>query len=322
MTILPLLFVTDCYALAMVAEENKSRFADPDYRERRISLVIMIIKFVQKTKASSAWMMNTIIEMLSGKITFKYARIKIWSQLTLVGKRFTDGVNWGAYNGHYLEELKFTSKTNTLIIKKDKVSVINGKLQLVDPKMKPLILSHQLLYETILDLNPLEVLEVGCGAGDHLANLKSLMPEIKCKGVDLLQKQLDSLATRHPNNDFELGAIDITSPNCVLPKVELVFTHAVLMHISEKSHRFTIAIDNVFNSATKHIVLVENWTQHDFMSEAVRFVEKHPEWRIYYGKSDRDSRSRVMVISSENLRNQKILSDYNDLKFDKNIINH
>jgi trans-aconitate methyltransferase len=306
----------------VVVEENKSRFAEPNNQERWISLAIMIIKLVRKAKASSAWMLNTIIEMLSGKVTFKYACIKIWSQLTLVGKRFTDGVNWSAYNGHYLEELKFTSKKNTLIIQKDKVSVIDGKLQLVDPKMKPLILSHQLLYETILDLKPREVLEVGCGAGDHLANLKSLIPEIKCNGVDLLQKQLDSLEIRHPNNDFELNTGDITSPNCVLPKVELVFTHAVLMHISEKNHRFAEAIENVFNAATKHIVLVENWTQHDFMSEALRFVGKNPEWRVYYGESDRDSRSRVMVISKERLRNQKILVDYNNLKFDETVINH
>jgi SAM-dependent methyltransferase len=282
----------------------------------------MIFKLAQKTKASSAWMMTTIIETLTGKSTFKYGLIKIWSQLTLVGKRFADGVNWSAYNGHYLEELKITSKTNTLIIQKNKVSVINGKLQSIDSKMKPLILSHQLLYETILDLNPGEVLEVGCGAGDHLANLKTLIPEIKCNGVDLLQKQLDSLEVRHPRNDFELNTRDITSPNCVLPKVELVFTHAVLMHISEKNHRFANAIENVFESATKHIVLVENWTQHDFMSEALRFVEKHPEWRIYYGKSELDSTARVMVISREKLRNQKILDSYDELKFGETVINH
>jgi SAM-dependent methyltransferase len=306
----------------MVAEENKSRFTQPNTQERWISLDIMILKLARKTKASSAWLMNTIIEMLSGKVTFKYTRIKIWSQLTLVGKRFIDGVNWSAYNGHYLEELKFTSKTNTLLIQKDRVSVIDGKLQLIDTKMKPLILSHQLLYESILDLNPREVLEVGCGAGDHLANLKILIPEIKCHGADLLQKQLDSLELRHPNNDFELSTVDITSPNCVLPKVELVFTHAVLMHISEKNNRFAKAIENVFDAATKHIVLVENWTQHDFMSEALRFVEKHPEWRIYYAKSNLDSRARIMVISREELRNQKNLDNYDDLKFGQAIINH
>jgi SAM-dependent methyltransferase len=282
----------------------------------------MKFKFAQKAKASSAWMMNTIIEMLTGKSTFRYACIKIWSQLTLVGKRFTDGVNWSAYNGHYLEELKITSKTNTLIIKKNGASVIDGKLQLVDSNTKPLILSHQLLYETILDLNPGEVLEVGCGAGDHLANLKSLMTEIKCTGVDLSQRQLDSLEARHPDNDFELSTCDITSPNCVLPKAELVFTHAVLMHISEKNHRFAIAIENIFNSAVKHIVLVENWTQHDFMSEAIRFAEKHPAWRIYYGESHVDSRARVMVISREKLKNQKILENYDDLKFGEKVIYH
>ena len=231
-------------------------------------------------------------------------------------------MNWIAYNGHYLEELKITSKTNTLIIQKNTVSVIDGKLHLVDSKMKPLILSHQLLYETILDLKPEEVLEVGCGAGDHLANLKILMPEIRCNGVDLSQKQLDSLEVRHPNNYFKLNTRDITSPNCVLPRVELVFTHAVLMHISEKDHRFAIAIENVFNSATKHIVLVENWTQHDFMSEAIRFVENHPEWSIYYAESDLDSRSRAMVISREKIKNQKILDDYDDLKFGEPVINH
>jgi hypothetical protein len=65
-----------------------------------------VLNFVRKIRLSLLWFFQTIYEAITGKISIKYARIKILSQLTLTGKRFIDGVNWNTYNLHYLEELK------------------------------------------------------------------------------------------------------------------------------------------------------------------------------------------------------------------------
>jgi hypothetical protein len=268
------------------------------------------------------WLLNTVYEAVTGKVTLKYAAIKIWSQLTFVGKRFTDGVNWKSYNKHYLEELKITEKTNTLLIKDQDVIIQDGRIKYNKENIKPLLVSHELLYEAISRLNPSEVLEVGCGAGDHLANLKSLNSTLDCRGVDLLSMQIDSLNLRHPNNKFNLSVADLTLAGCPLPETELVFTHAVLMHISEKENRYQNALENIFNAAQKHVVLMENWTQHDFFNDVNACLRNHPEWKIYFETSSRDQQTRIMIISKMELSIFRPLATYEDLLLGEKVIFH
>jgi SAM-dependent methyltransferase len=280
------------------------------------------MRVIQKINASFLWLLETLKEAASGKITLKYAGIKIWSQFTFVGRRFVDGVNWKSYNSHYLQELKITEKTNTLLVKPTEIYFNDEEIRYTSTEVKPLLVSHELLYETILSLHPESVLEIGCGAGDHLANLQSLSPSLKCIGADLLVGQLESLNTRHMNNNFDLLLADVTNKNCPLPKAELVFTHAVLMHISEKETRFQNALENVFNSAEKHIVLMENWTQHDFFKAANRCIESSPGWRLYFDKLGRDNETRIMIISKLDLPKFKVLSDYGDLTLGNKVVFH
>jgi trans-aconitate methyltransferase len=279
-------------------------------------------RLIKKSKNSAMWLLNTVYEAITGKVTLKYAVIKIWSQLTFVGKRFTDGVNWKSYNKHYLEELKITEKTNTLLIKDEEIVFYNGRIKYNKENIKPLIVNHELLYGTILNLNPAAVLEVGCGAGDHLANLKSLKSNLECHGVDLLSKQIDSLNLRHPNNKFNLTVADLTLRGCLLPETELVFTHAVLMHISEKENRYQNALENIFNAAQKHVVLLENWSQHDFFKDVNAYLRNQPEWKIYFETSSRDQQTRIMIISKMNLSIFRPLATYDDLLLGGKVIFH
>ena len=283
---------------------------------------MILWRIFQKIRSSFLWLLQTLQEATTGKITLQYAGIKIWSQFTFVGRRFVDGVNWNSYNCHYLQELRITEKTNTLIVKPDEIHFSEGEIRYRSAELKPLLVSHELLYETILSLHPESVLEIGCGAGDHLANLRSFSPSLECKGVELLAGQLESLNSRHRNNNFQLLLADVTSKNCLLPKAELVFTHAVLMHISEKENRFQNALENVFNTAEKYIVLMENWTQHDFFSAAKRCIEFSPGWRIYFDELGRDNQTRIMIISKLDLPSLKVLNDYNDLTLGNKVIFH
>ena len=283
---------------------------------------MQFLRIIKKIISSFLWLLETLQEAATGKITLKYAGIKIWSQFTFVGRRFVDGVNWNSYNGHYLQELKITEKTNTLLVKSSEIHFSGGEIRYSSAEVKPLLVSHELLYETILNLHPESVLEIGCGAGDHLANLRSFSPSLECKGVELLAGQLESLNSRHRNNNFQLLLADVTSKNCLLPKAELVFTHAVLMHISEKENRFQNALENVFNTAEKYIVLMENWTQHDFFSAAKRCIEFSPGWRIYFDELGRDNQTSIMIISKLDLPSLKVLNDYDDLTLGNKVIFH
>jgi len=280
-----------------------------------------VLRFIRKIRLSLSWFYQTIYEAITGEITIKYARIKILGQLTLTGKRFIDGVNWKIYNKHYLEELKIIEKTNTTVINNQDIFIKDGKIRYRDINQKPLLINHELLYETIIDLNPKSVLEVGCGAGDHLANLKSLNQNLECYGTELLEEQLNSLNVRHPNNKFKLNLADITLKECTLPEVELVYTNAVLMHITEKKQRFQNALTELFSAATEHIVLMENWTQHNFYESVKIVLQDKPYWKIYFRVAENDNQTRVMVISKSKLEYEPLV-DYNDLLVGKLISIH
>ena len=279
-------------------------------------------RLVKKSLQSVAWSLQTLRELFSGEITFKYARIKFWSQLTFVGKRFVDGVNWNSYHSHYAEELRMIEKTNTLLLGSKDLSMVKGRIHLISEKSKPLLATHKLLYETITKLKPRSVLEIGCGAGDHLFNMQILIPNLECHGVELLQRQLDSLKTRHPQNNFHLRLADLTSHNYEASKLELVFTQAVLMHITEKESRFQIALENVLNTAENHVVLMENWTQHDFFFEVQEWQKKNPGWKLYFDISDQDERIRVMIISKKDLSDYQLLTSYNQLLWSGQLEKH
>ena len=281
-----------------------------------------ISKLLRDGVSATKWTARTILEVLLGKSTLKYAGIKIWSQFTFVGKRFIDGVNWNSYNNHYLEELKITSKKNTLLVKEHDVEIVDGKIQFVNSGAKPLLFGHQLLYETVIQLSPRQVLEVGCGAGDHLANLSILIPDVEFHGADLLWEQLESLKQRHPSNSFQLHMADLTQKICNLPRVELIYSHAVLMHISEKEGRFQTALTNIFGAAQRHVVLIENWTQHDFLQAVELYIQNNPEWKIFFDISHRDSETRVMVISKDSPGFLKQLTRYEDLTLGKDVMHH
>jgi trans-aconitate methyltransferase len=173
-----------------------------------------------------------------------------------------------------------------------------------------------------LKLNPGKVLEIGCGGGDHLANMKNLMPDLECYGVELSSSQLNTLNARHPFNDFKLFLADLTSQNFDAPHVELVFTQAVLMHITERENRFQTALENLMNLAQKHVVLMENWTQHNFLSEAQKVLRNKPGWKIYFDVLERDQETRIMVISKAEHLPLKQLLDYSELLQNKSLEIH
>jgi len=61
--------------------------------------------------------------------------------------------------------------------------------------------NHRLIYETALNLRPRAITEIGCGGGDHLANLKLLLPEVYLVGFDVSADQLEFARERNFAND-------------------------------------------------------------------------------------------------------------------------
>ena len=272
-----------------------------------------IASLINKFRNSLSNLHSSFNEFLSGKISFRYAWYRISSQITFVGLRYIDGVNWKIYNKHYSEELKIIERSHTTILEARNLLLDQGKINIVDQSKLPLHPNAQLLYETIIQLNPGSILEVGCGGGDHLANLNTLNPKFNLYGADLSGAQLEFVKKRHPNKDFSLSVVDISKKGITLPKVDLIFTQAVLMHITEKNSRFNNAIENLLNSTATNLIVMENWTQHNFFQSVVNITQNNKSWSMYYNCLDNNALTRILIISRQVQPKFKPLVDYSQL---------
>lgn len=191
----------------------------------------------------------------------------------LSGNKITDDFDWDIYTQHYKGELKQVEEIESTVIKPGDYAFENNSL-VKKTDIKPLHLNHHLVYETIGQLKPASVIEVGCGGGDHLHNLSVLYPEIKVFGEDLSSKQLELLRQRHSDLKAEVQQHDITSDKLAdWPPIDLVYTQAVVMHIKTKENH-TIALKNIFQMAQKYVILMENWRDHDFVKDILELQAK------------------------------------------------
>jgi trans-aconitate methyltransferase len=276
-------------------------------------------------KVSSAFhaALMIIINLTKGNITFKQAYFEIDKAL-IHRPKLNDDFDWARYHLHYGEELKSGERKHTLTPQIGDYMLIDGELQKINANTKPLHPNHKLLYEAILNINPKSILEVGCGGGDHLSNIVLFNADIEVSGVDRSIDQIAILKDRHPSLKVSLDIVDITVPGIQLPAVELVFSQAVLMHISEDGNRFQNAMNNIFSSASSYVVLMENWRHHDFLNAAKKSAQSNPHWAtpfFYFAELADDPKTRAMVISRMPL-NLRMVENYDDFLFGSSLRVH
>lgn len=228
-----------------------------------------------------------------------------------------DMFNWKRYNLHYRGELKEIAKTITLTLKPNDYSFVNSKLVKTNKDIKPLHENWRLLYETILQLKPRSVFEMGCGNGMHLNNIQTLSPEIKLSGIDRDEKQIKFLREAHSQLNANLLMADATElfPDNFLPSADLSFTQAVIMHIHEDD-KHKIALANLFNTAKKYVILVERWKNHSYIKDIKDLLNKKIiKWdKInFYYKDYPDSNTLCLIICSPEQLNYPTLSDDKEL---------
>jgi len=128
--------------------------------------------------------------------------------------------------------------------------------------------NHRLIYETALNLRPRAITEIGCGGGDHLANLKLLLPEVYLVGFDVSADQLEFARERNFADDgVVLHRRDMTEPDGAHGferSADLVYTNSVLMHIhgGKRPERF---VQNMAVISRRYILLEENWWRHNYL---------------------------------------------------------
>ena len=259
------------------------------------------------------------------EITMKQFILDIKFRFIAQSRILNDDFDWEKYPNYYKEELKSISRLHTLIIRDENFRLHKGKLVKRDSEVKDLHPNHHVLYRAVLNLHPTTVLEVGCGGGDHLSNIKELSPGIKLYGVDRSPSQLKTFEDRHPDLSKIASVVDITERDCKLQKVDLIFTQAVLMHISEKDERFHNALENIFESAENFVVLVENWTQHNFLDEIRKIQSNNSGWKnsyLYFIQSDYNEFSSALIISKSELPDMDKLTSYEQLLAGRKVLVH
>jgi SAM-dependent methyltransferase len=227
-----------------------------------------------------------------------------------------DDFDWRAYSAHYAEELTEVEQDHTTRLSPQDYMFAEGRLTQQSSAL-PLHPNHRLLYETLLQLRPASVLEMGCGGGDHLYNLGVLAPPIRAAGVDRSPEQLALLKRRSPNLSAAVSVADIMRPlPDALPPVDIAYTQAVIMHIQTGDLHLT-ALANAFQAATKQVVLMENWQRHPFLSD-IRGL--HAQGRIpwetphfYFRRApEMGGKPHLMVVSATPL-DYEPLADYDAL---------
>lgn len=234
----------------------------------------------------------------------------------LTGKRAPDDYDWKYYSGIYREGLEGAGKEHVLVLKEGDYRFESGHL-VKEGAVLPLIENHRLVYETLLQLNPGTVFEVGCGCGDHLENIKTLNPRIGVYGIDISEGQLDFLKQRHPDLRDSVKRYNITVPlqGKELPEADIVFSQAVIMHIRENH---LAGLENMFRLARRQVVLMENWKRHEFMDDIKSLFDgKRLAWEnvhFYYRDSAVTGKPHLMIVSRTPLPQYPVLDAYGTLK--------
>lgn len=205
---------------------------------------------------------------LSWKARTKVAR---WLTTGHAREAEVDDFDWSRYHLEYGAQI--CDLDEQLMLRLDDASICESTAGRMPSPSAPLHSNHRLIYEFACALQPKSILELGCGGGDHLANLSLLLPHCDIKGIDRSSGQLALLARRNPQVSDGTSHFDLTLP---LPEsvngAEFVFTQAVIMHIQTgNGHR--VALWNALNRTSSWLLLVENWGRHDFVRDIRLLVD-------------------------------------------------
>lgn len=229
-----------------------------------------------------------------------------------------DDYDWELYNSTYRGEVAKIGKSHTLHLTQDNSLFEEGRLSMKSGH-KPMHPNHRLLYETILQLEPRSVTEIGCGGGDHVRNLSLLAPSAKIFGYDRADRQLAFLRERSPHLSDFVRQLDISMPlPQTIPQTEVCYTQAVVMHIQAANSHF-VALSNLFRIATEQVVLMENWTRHDFMGDIqMMFDQQMLSWEsihFYFRRAPEfDNSPHLMIVSRQPLPQYETLNRYELLR--------
>jgi SAM-dependent methyltransferase len=135
---------------------------------------------------------------------------------------------------------------------------------------------REFIIDEIVKLNPISILEVGCGYGANLKPLRDRLPDARIVGIDISSTQLAKAKEYIGNDSVELRHLDASEG---LPFADgyfsLAFTAGVLMHVPWQK----------INKVRKEIIRVSSeYILHDESVNAGQYIEFTYDHEVHYRK--------------------------------------
>jgi len=227
-------------------------------------------------------------------------------------KFYDDDFDWENYTrDSYLRRLKGDVEAKYRAISAPGELEFDAATGRVVSEGQPIQPNQQLILEAVGQLAPANVHEVGCGGGDHIANVATLYPDVAVSGGDRGTSQLELALQRHPQLSGKLGLQDITMPfSDRWPHADLVYSQAVVMHIHTAVSHF-VALSNMVRMAEKYVLLVENPHCHNFVADLKALHDGgHMAWNsLHMYRFDGSTGARAILLSREPLDRPALTSD-------------
>ncbi len=118
---------------------------------------------------------------------------------------------------------------------------------------------RQVIIDLLKEINPESVLELGCGYGDNLFNIKKAFPNAKVVGTDIDGERLSEgmRKARREELNIEMVFQDIREMDFLSKSYDVVLTDAVLLMIKMTEEEIKNIIQQIVRTAKKMIILVE-----------------------------------------------------------------
>ena len=227
-------------------------------------------------------------------------------------KFYDDDFDWNTYTADsYERRIVGDIEANFQAVAEQdqlKFNAATGTLEVQGRDLHP---NHQLVLEAIGRLQAKSVHEIGCGGGDHVANGKTVFPDVTYTGGDRGQTQLDLAKQRHPHLAGSLMLQDITMPlSRHWPRAELIYSQAVLMHIHTAVSHF-VGLANMVNSSDRFVLLMENYQCHNFIAD-IQALQKggHFDWpEMHIHRFDGSTGARAILLARDKQDLPELTSD-------------
>ena len=226
-------------------------------------------------------------------------------------KFYDDDFDWDNYTrDSYLRRLKGDVEAKYQPVAAPGDLIFDAESGTVEAK-HPIHPNQRLILEAVGQLAPASVHEVGCGGGDHIANVATLYPQVMVSGGDRGAGQLDLALERHPQLAGRLGLQDITMPfSGQWPRADLVYSQAVVMHIHTAVSHF-VALANMVRMAERYVLLMENPQCHNFVADLQALhAGGHLDWEaLHLYRFDGSTGARAILAARQPLDRPALTSD-------------